>query len=259
MQKRSKFLLILLILYLTYFALIINPLSPYFRYMTFQWRLYQNYQFIQHSVYDGDKIESICDIYSLDNNKMTVYNCSNNTNNIGIVSFHFYGDNTDKSLSYENFILSNHIEYTMRNRYIYFDVHELIYDNQAWLEYFNDTTIAFKAQKPFIIEFIFSYFRSEQLSYLLWLDFDAVFYNGNCQTLSKIENIISYTHQLYDKHNKISTKSIIFSRDDVSLANTGVVIYKKNNFTQYFIKLQVNILKYVGNNVFSFLGISLCF
>ena len=184
-----------------------------------------------------DNLTSECSVYSLYFDKITIYNCSHRSNgssNIGIVTFHHYELANNATLLYEQFILSNHLQYTLNNGYIYFDVHHTIYDNQEWLEYLEEHAgTSYKAQKPFIINLLFEHFDEKALEHVVWVDFDVLF--TNCSNL--LEETVNYAHNMY----KTEDVSVIFARDANSLSNTGVLIYKNGEYAKKLIAKQTNV------------------
>ena len=123
---------------------------------------------------------------------LTVYDCrdSNPLNpsstktttkplTIAIASFHHY-PNKHELTRYEKLILSNHIGYCIKHKYIYFDVNQYVFNDVEIAKYFDSTipsaNAIFKAQKPFIIYNILTdNLYSNVIDYVLWVDFDAIF------------------------------------------------------------------------------------
>merc|ERR550525_613564 len=184
--------------------------------------------------------------------RLTVYDCTNNTPSmesapkhsnlsIGISSFHHYPSNQELT-RYEKLILSNHIGYAIRHRAVYFDVNELLFDDDGISDYFESTipsaNAMLKAQKPFIVDSILKdKYYGDLLDAVLWIDFDAVFLN--CST--SIESVIESAERMYfgsghGVESERNSMDLIFSRDYFSLTNSGVILYRNTEWTQQFVR-----------------------
>ena len=240
--------------YLFILTMIINPLSNYWTLISYQFKFYGA---VDYPIYQFDpkmtRIVQNCIVHPWnDREKLTVYDCTNNTPamlpmggatdagtvnvskysnlTIGIASFHHYPSNSELT-RYEKVVLSNHIGYAIRHRAVYFDINEMIFDDDAMTRYFHCTipsaNAMFKAQKPFIINAILTdKYYGNLLDAVLWIDFDAVFLN--CST--SIDSIVENAERIYfgkDRGYNIggNAMDLIFVRDYFSITNSGVILF----------------------------------
>eukprot|EP01083_Nonionella_stella_P021531 59696_1 len=237
-------------IYLFVCLFIINPLSQYWTLISFQFGIYK---MMDYPLYEFKptlpSITEQCVVHPWKHNlKYTVYDCTerNRSITIAIASFHLYPSKHELS-RYEMMMLSNHIAYTMKHKYIYFDMNDLIFDDAHISSYFSSNipsaNAMFKSQKPFIIDAILNdTYYGNTIDYVMWIDFDAIFYN--CST--SVQSVIDYTTHLYDNisehyNSDHNTMDIIFSRDYFSLTNSGVIIYKNTKWTKRLLRKQMHV------------------
>ena len=256
--------------YLVILILIINPLSQYWTLISYQFKFYETLSYPLHEFKPNlPSITNHCIVHPwMNKDRLWVYDCTDihtlstkpsppsKQYTIAIASFHHY-PNKQELTRYEKLILSNHIGYCIKHRYIYFDVNNLIFDDKEIKKYFDATipsaNAIFKAQKPFIIHSILNDDKfKDVIDYVLWIDFDAIFFN--CST--SIESIINYTHNLYTKSREYSPLNnndidIIFTRDYFSMTNSGVIIYKNTNWTKQLLLKQMYVFQNAKDFQFS--------
>mmetsp|Transcript_72554 Transcript_72554/g.115776 ORF Transcript_72554/g.115776 Transcript_72554/m.115776 type:complete len:453 (-) Transcript_72554:63-1421(-) len=239
-KKEMAVLIILIVL-----TVIVNftcVSSPYYIWLAARLDYYANGEYVL-TEYDPLLFEQQCTVSEWQNNSITVYDCStpasSSTHNqlkIGIVSFHSY-----KSTDFVRFVTSNHVAYALQHNYVYFQAHNVIFNNSETHQYYTSlpvrneryyTNPIYKIQKPFILSVILSEWRNSDhmaLDYVLWIDFDAIFYNCSIS----IPSVIQTAHQIYK--GRLYGDDLIFSRDWYTLANSGVVIWKNTEWSNDFL------------------------
>eukprot|EP01084_Bolivina_argentea_P308387 533246_1 len=201
--------------------------------------------------FNMSKIKQYCNV-SYYKSYGRMYNCSNpsksNKIKIGIVSAQLLFENAlwnehndfhlKSSLTYR-MALNNHIGYTIKHKYIYFEIRNLIESNLNG-NYLKGKHIII-GQKPFIMTQIFKDFN-ESIDYLLYIDSDVLFYGCSYSIESQL---INRAYNIYGTKHKYD---FIWDRN----LNAGIMLFKNSVWSNTFLSKEKYILKHAEK--FNFYG-----
>ena len=179
-----------------------------------------------------------------------IINCSTHKSDIGVLSMYVQNEEAIKKKKSRpldaNGILNNHLSYIIKNQYTYFKIDSLNFTKPIQTNKFHLESKKLWAAKKLqillskleiIIKVLMDY--KNEMKYLLWIDFDVLFFN--CST--KIEfGIIEKSKYLYNRKDK-SAANLIFAFNPTSIINSGVVLYKNTKWTLLFLKKMIKMSK----------------